>query len=390
MLLFIGSMTLVSLSQHLGLLWVGVEATTLATAPLIYYHRHHRSLEATWKYLLVCSVGLALAMIGNFALAAAIPQADAESGAVNLVLGDLRGHAGRLNPTWVQIAFAFFLVGYGTKMGLAPLHTWLPDAHSESPSLVSALMSGALLNSAFLGILRGHQVCAAAGFPQFSGELLVAFGLLSMLVAAVFVLGQTDFKRMLAYSSVEHMGILALAVGCGASYAMGLHALGHSLVKGSLFLVTGLLLAAYRTKNVTKVHGLLADYPVIGLLWLAGFLAIVGAPPFSLFLSEFTIARVLIAGDRPVAAVAYLVLLGVIFLGMASAVLPMAHGTATGADHDPHAAGAPAAAYRPPLTMIVPPVVLAALVLALGVWMPPAIDAVLADTAAALGGRRYP
>src|SRR5262249_44722574 len=139
MLLFLATMTLTTLSQHLGLLWVGVEATTLATAPLIYYHRHHRSLEATWKYLLICSVGLALAMIGNFALAAAIPLDAAKSGRMNLLLGDLLANASSLDPTWVQLAFVFFLVGYGTKTGLAPLHTWLPDAHSEAPSLVSAL-----------------------------------------------------------------------------------------------------------------------------------------------------------------------------------------------------------------------------------------------------------
>lgn len=387
MLLFLGTMTGVSLSQHLGLLWVSVEATTLATAPLIYYHRHHRSLEATWKYLLICSVGLALAMIGNFALAAAIPQADAEAGRVGLVLGDLLANARRLDPTWVQLAFIFFLVGYGTKTGLAPLHTWLPDAHSESPSLVSALMSGALLNCAFLGILRGHQVCSAAGFPQFSGELLVAFGLGSMAVAAVFILGQTDFKRMLAYSSVEHMGILALAVGAGAGFGMGLHAIGHSLVKGALFLTAGILLAAYKTKTVTRITGLLADYPVTGLLWLAGLLAITGAPPFSLFLSEFTVARALVEGDRPWAAGAFLTLLGVIFLGMASAVLPMLHGGGNGHGPPGDQGHSGAGRYSPPLSMILPPVVLTGLVLALGLYLPPVVREVLRDAALALTGR---
>jgi hydrogenase-4 component F len=391
MLLFLGTMTGTCLSQHLGLLWVSVEATTLATAPLIYYHRHHRSLEATWKYLLICSVGLALAILGNFALAASIPQHDAESGRINLLLGDLTAHAKQLNPTWLQIGFLFSLVGYGTKMGLAPLHTWLPDAHSEAPSLVSALMSGSLLNCAFLGILRNHQICAAAGFGEFSGELLVVFGLLSMAVAAVFILGQTDFKRMLAYSSVEHMGILALAVGCGAGYAMGLHAIGHSLVKGSLFLTSGILLAAYKTKNVTKISGLLRDYPVTGLLWLVGFLAIVGAPPFSLFMSEFLVAKALIDGNRPFAATAFLVLLGVILIGMASSVLPMLHGSGNG-DHDGHgeAPRSPAPSYRPPLPMIVPPIVLVLLVLALGLWLPPDVGEVLRSAASDLSRRASP
>jgi hydrogenase-4 component F len=384
-------MTGTCLSQHLGLLWVSVEATTLATAPLIYYHRHHRSLEATWKYLLICSVGLALAILGNFALAASIPQKDAAEGLINLLLGDLTAHARRLDPTWLQIAFLFSLVGYGTKMGLAPLHTWLPDAHSEAPSLVSALMSGSLLNCAFLGILRNHQLCGAAGFGEFSGELLVVFGLLSMAVAAVFILGQTDFKRMLAYSSVEHMGILALAVGCGAAYGMGLHAIGHSLVKGSLFLTSGILLAAYKTKNVARISGLLRDYPLTGLLWLVGFLAIVGAPPFSLFLSEFLVAKALIDGNRPFAAVAFLALLGVILVGMASSVLPMLHGPGNG-NHEGHGDAPRSAppAYTPPLTMIVPPVVLLLLVLALGLWLPPDVGEVLRAAATELSGRVSP
>src|SRR5205823_9052698 len=168
----------------------------------------------------ICSVGIALALLGNFFLAIAAVQPDGSS--LPLVVNTLVQDAAQLHDTWLKAAFVLLLVGYGTKMGLAPLHTWLPDAHSEAPSLVSALMSGSLLNCAFLGILRNHQLCGAAGFGEFSGELLVVFGLVSMAVAAVFILGQTDFKRMLAYSSVEHMGILALAVGCGAGYAVGL------------------------------------------------------------------------------------------------------------------------------------------------------------------------
>src|SRR5262249_1354190 len=333
LLLFLASMTLVTLSQHFGLLWVAVEATTLASAPLIYFHRHHRSLEATWKYLLICSVGIALALLGNFLLAVAASHGG--SAPTALTVADLVRSAARLHVPWVEAAFLFFLVGYGTKMGLAPLHTWLPDAHSESPSVVSALLSGALLNCAFLAILRIHQVCVAAGLGDFSRQLLVGFWLFSIVVAAVFILGQSDFKRMLAYSSVEHMGILALSVGCGAGYAMGLHAIGHSLVKGSLFLTSGILLAAYKTKNVTKISGLLPDYPATGLLWLVGFLAIVGAPPFSLFMSEFLVAKALIDGSRPFAATAFLVLLGVILIGMASSVLPMLHGRAND-NHDAH------------------------------------------------------
>src|SRR5579859_5784986 len=198
LLLFLGAMTAVTLSQHMGAMWVAVEATTLVSAPLIYFHKHHRSLEATWKYVLICSVGIALALLGNFALAAALPRGG--EGETSLVLTNILGKAGKLNLMWVKTAMLFLIVGYGTKMGLAPMHTWLPDAHSEAPSMVSALLSGALLNCAFLGILRAHQVCVAAGLGAFAGQVLVGFGLLSMAVAAVFIIGQVDFKRMLAYS----------------------------------------------------------------------------------------------------------------------------------------------------------------------------------------------
>ena len=191
MLLFLAAMTLVCVSQQFGIVWVAIEATTLASAPLIYFHRHRRSLEATWKYLLICSVGIALALLGNFFLAIAAWRAGADA---SLVLGALvgMGEAGTLDAVWLKAAFLVLLVGYGTKAGLAPMHTWLPDAHSEAPSVVSALLSGALLNCSFLGILRAQQVCVAAGLADFGQGLLVGLGLLSMAVAAVFVLGQRD------------------------------------------------------------------------------------------------------------------------------------------------------------------------------------------------------
>jgi hydrogenase-4 component F len=221
-----------------------------------------------------------------------------------------------------------FLVGYGTKMGLAPLHTWLPDAHSEAPSVVSALLSGALLNCAFLGILRVQQVCAAAGIAAFGQELLVGFGLLSMAVAAVFIPGQSDYKRMLAYSSIEHMGILALGVGVGGGGTFGalLHAVGHAATKAMLFLTAGNILAAYRTKSTAEVRGVLRVLPVSGALWVIGFFAITGSPPFGPFLSELTILRAMLDQGHPWIAAMFLALLAVIFVGMAGIVLEMAQG----------------------------------------------------------------
>jgi hydrogenase-4 component F len=378
LLLFLASMTLVTLSQHFGLLWVGIEATTLASAPLIYFHRHHRSLEATWKYLLICSVGIALALLGNFLLAVA--ASDGGSAPLALTVADLVRSSGRLHVPWVEAAFLFFLVGYGTKMGLAPLHTWLPDAHSESPSVVSALLSGALLNCAFLGILRAHQVCIAAGIAPFSAGLLLGFGLLSMAVAAVFILGQSDFKRMLAYSSVEHMGILALGVGLGGAGVFGtaLHAVNHSLTKASLFLVAGNILGAYGTKSVADVRGLSRRLPMSGVLWVAGFLAITGSPPFGPFLSELTILKAALDQGRGWVAFGYLALLAVIFIAMANLFLPMAQGR-------PDACGE-RVGDREPFWATVPPASLAVLVLVLGVYVPPELSDLLHEAARSLGG----
>ena len=377
LLFFLGTMALVTLCQHLGLLWVGVEATTLASAPLIYFHRHHRSLEATWKYLLICSVGIAVALLGNLFL-----SISTEFGArdVAMTVGELSAVAPQLNPVWLKAAFVMLLVGYGTKMGLAPMHTWLPDAHSESPSMVSALLSGGLLNCAFLGILRVDQVCIAAGQAAFARDLLLALGLTSMGVAAVFILGQTDYKRMLAYSSVEHMGILAVGLGVGGTATFGsmLHAVNHSLAKAMLFLVSGNILAAYKTKSADGVRGLLEVLPLSGWLWLLGLFAITGSPPFGPFLSELTILRGAVEQGRFGVAAAFVVLLAVIFVGMATPMLKMVHG----------AAPAEVRTYgrREALGVAAPPVALAIGVTALGVWLAAPLASLLHAIASSLGG----
>jgi hydrogenase-4 component F len=385
LLLFLATMTLVTVSRHLGLMWVGVEATTLASAPLIYFHRQLRSLEATWKYLLVCSVGIALALLGNFFVAAATNSAGA--GRIHLTIDELTAHAHSLNPLWLKAAFLLFLVGYGTKMGLAPLHTWLPDAHSEAPSVVSALLSGALLNCAFLTILRTHSLLSAADLGDFSADLLVLFGLISMAVAAVFILGQADFKRMLAYSSVEHMGILSLGVGIGGVAAFGsmLHTVNHSFTKAMLFLAAGNILAIYRTKSTTRVRGVLRTLPVTGVLWLAGFLAIVGSPPFGPFLSELTILKGVFDAGRPGVAAAYLLALATVFVGMATISLRMAYGlppASIAAADDRSTTGG---TRREPLWSTAPAIALGLAVFALGIYVPPQLTHLLHQAVAALG-----
>jgi len=378
LLLFLATMSLVVLSRNLGLLWVAIEATTLVSAPMIYFHRHHRSLEATWKYLLICSVGIAVALLGNFCLAVA--AAKAGQGSSSLGLDPLVRNASHLNVPWLKAAFIFLLVGYGTKMGLAPLHTWLPDAHSEAPSVVSALLSGALLNCAFVGILRAQQVLAAAGEAAFGQGLLLILGLLSIGLAGVFILGQTDFKRTLAYSSVEHIGILALGVGLGGAGAFGsmLHAVNHSLAKGMLFLLAGNILAEYRTKSTAHVRGVPGALPVTGVLWGAGFLAICGLPPFGLFTSELTILKAALDQGRTGVAVAYLALLALVFVGLTTTFLGMLQGRTT----TPGAGRS----RRESVLEFAPPMALGALVLAMGVYVPPALSATLHEVARTLGG----
>ena len=378
LLFFLSAMTMVCVSNHLGLLWVAIEATTLASAPMIYFHRRRQSLEAAWKYLLICSIGIALALFGNFLLA--VSTSIVTGGEMPLLLDHLVNKAPQFQPQWLKAAFIFLLVGYGTKMGLAPLHTWLPDAHSESPSFVSALLSGALLNCAFLGILRAQQILAAAGLASFGQELLIGFGLLSMGFAAAFILQQPDFKRMLAYSSVEHMGILALGVGLGGAAVFGamFHAVNHSLTKGMLFLIAGNILSTMHTKTSSEIRGMSHLIPVSAALWMAGFLAITGSPPFGTFLSEFTILKFAAEQGHYFIAIAYLLILSVIFIAMASIVVRMVQGSPARTKES--------LTVRESWLMIVPPVVLCILVVILGVYMPPSLERLLLEAANVMGG----
>ena len=379
MLIFLSTMTLVCTSQQSGLLWIAVEATTLASAPLIYFHRHRRSLEAAWKNLLICSVGIALALLGNFFLAAATFGEGADA---SLRFADLigQGRSGLLDTSWLKASFLLMLVGYGTKMGLAPMHTWLPDAYSESPSSVSALLSGALINCSFLAVLRSHEVLFAAGEGEFSGNLLVGFGLFSMIIAGIFILGQRDYRRMLAYSSVEHVGILSFGVGLGGVAVFGAmyHALGHSFTKAMLFLTAGNILSACRTKNTGEVRGLLHSLPATGVLWILGFLAIVGMPPFSTFFSELSIVFWAFLCGRYVVASIFLIAIAFIFIGMVGSFMGMAQGEPSIC---PMKRG-----LRERFFEIMPPALLIIVVLALGFGLPCWLAELLGDATRILGG----
>ncbi|MDA8130404.1 MAG: proton-conducting transporter membrane subunit [Elusimicrobia bacterium] len=375
LLFFLAAMTAVAASRHLGMLWAAVEATTLLSAPLIYFHRNKRSLEATWKYLLICSVGIALALMGNLLLGAA----GLKSGA-GLDYRALLSGAASLDRPLLKAAFLFLFVGYGTKMGLSPFHTWLPDAHSESPAVVSALLSGALLNCAFLGILRVSAVCAGAGLADFTGGLLLLFGLFSVATAALFMVGQRDYKRMLAYSSIEHMGILAAGAGLGGAAAYGavLGAVSHSLTKAGLFFTSGRVLAAERTKEIAAVKGLRARAPLTAALWLAGFFLITGMPPSGVFLVKFIVLRELLARGRYAAAAVFLFFLAVLVASMARYFIAMVFGEReAGPDERP---------FEESRGALLPAAVFFALAAAAGLFIPGWLDALLKGAAACMGG----
>jgi hydrogenase-4 component F len=373
----LAAMTTVALSHHLGLTWVAMEASTLATAPLIYFNHNARSLEAAWKYLLIGSLGIALALLGTFFLALA---GGAPGGPRSLFVEELVAVGPSLSRPWVRAAFVFLLVGYGTKMGLAPLHSWKPDAYGEAPGLLGALLAGGLTNFAFLAVVRVFQVTRAAGEEAFARDALVALGLFSIGLAAVFVVGQKDFKRMLAYSSVEHMGILALGIGLGGPAAAGafFHCLNNGLTKGVVFLSAGNIHRAYGSKTTDDVHGAARLLPVSGPLFLAGFLAVTGSPPFSPFFSEFAILNGAFGAGRFWVGALFLAFLAVIFVGMGTTVLAVVQGDPGRAPRGP--------ATRDHWLMAAPPLVLMVVVLLLGLFLPQGLKDLFGAAASLVGG----
>jgi len=377
LLAFLGMMTLIAESRHLGLMWVALEANTLASAPLLYFNQNRRSLEATWKYLLIGAVGIALALLGSFFLAYSALAGGHQS---SLLVDDLVRLAPALSRPWLHSAFIVLFVGYGTKMGLAPMHTWKPDAYGEAPGVVGALLAGGLTTCAFLALLRFYQICVAAGEGGFARELMLGIGLLSMAVAGVFMARQRDYKRMLAYSSVEHMGILVVGIGLGglATFGALLHLVNNALTKGVMFLAAANIHRAYGSKTIDGVSGALRRLPASGALFLAGFFAVTGSPPFGPFLSEFTILRGAIAAGRYGVAAAFLALLFVVFVGMGGTVLAVVQGNPR--------PDVPETNFRDSIGTVGPAFVLLAAVVVLGVWVPPVMDHALHRAAAFVEG----
>ena len=314
-------------ATNVALMWVAIEATTITSAIIIPLKRTKASVEASWKYLLICSVGIALAFAGTVLayfdfVSTTGPLPSALDWAV------LRAAAPALRPELMRLAFAFILVGYGTKAGLAPMHTWLPDAHSEAPAPLSAMMSGVLLAVAIYAIARWKSVVDASLGPSFTNTLLVAAGLLSLVIGTFSLVIQRHYKRMLAYSSVEHIGLVAvgLALGPLGTFAAFLHLVNHAVAKSMTFLLAGRILERYRTSEIAGVSGLLRAMPWTGGLFAAGVLALVGLPPFGLFLSEFLLVRAAVVTGRFVVAGTVLALLLIAFVSLLNHANRMLYG----------------------------------------------------------------
>ena len=367
-LFFVFSMTAAVLSTNLGASWVFIEGTTLASAYLIYFHKTKHSIEAAWKYVFICSIGIALAFVGIILMTVA-------TGNLNtLFYSELFNNAPLFNHFWLQLSFVFILFGIGTKMGLAPVHFWLPDAHAEAPSPISALLSATLLNSAFLMIVNVFRIMVLSGCDSFARLMLLAMGFLSLFITAVFVYHINNYKRMLAYSSIENMGILAIGTALGGvgMLAAIIHLIGHSLIKASFFLTSGNVLAIYGTKKIKSVTGLMKTDRKTAWLWVASFLGIVAFPPSVLFISEFLMVKTMFLKGHFIMCALFLLLLTIVLYGLGKAVIKMSFSAPT---HEVEP-------VKLSWTMYLPQVVMLILAFVIGIYMPQGLtQAILATVA---------
>jgi hydrogenase-4 component F len=358
--LFIAAMLLALTSNNLGLVWVAMEAATLSTVLLVTLYRTPASLEAGWKYFILCSVGIAQALFGTILLYFAAERVLGGSGMTALLWTNLNEVKGQLEPAVLTLAFVFLLVGYGTKVGLAPLHNWLPDAHAEGPTPISAVLSGLLLNVAIYAVVRCKVLVEGSLQSELPSRMLMAFGLLSVVLAALFLWRQRDVKRLFAYSSIEHMGIIAFAFGMGgpvANFAALLHMTVHSLTKSAIFYSVGHAAQKTGTQVIDEIRGLVTVSPTVGWGLMMGSLAILGIPPFGVFASEFLVLTTAMR-QEPWSTPILLFALGIAFAAVFRRVQPMVFGETT-AKRLPHS---PA---------LLPVFVHLAIVLLLGVFIPP-------------------
>ena len=326
--LFTFTMLLALTTNNLGLMWVAMEAATLTTVMLVSVYRTAASLEAAWKYFILCGVGIAQALFGTVLLYMAAEKVISSEGGA-LLWTNLNAVKAQLDPNIITLAFAFLFIGYGTKVGLVPMHNWLPDAHAEGPTPVSAVLSGLLLNVALYAILRCKVLTdGALHNHQLTGRLMMGFGLLSVVAAVFFLIRQKDIKRMFAYSSIEHMGLITFAFGLGgpiANFAGLLHMTVHSLIKSAIFFAAGHAAQKAGTQVMENIRGLIRVSPTVGWGLMLGSLAILGMPPFGVFASEFLIVTTAMR-DQPWATPLLLIALGVAFASVFSRVQPMVFG----------------------------------------------------------------
>lgn len=362
LLIFVQAMTGVIISNNLGLSWVLVEATTLASAYLIYFSKTKTSIEAAWKYVFICSIGIALAFVGIILLT--IATGDLSS----LNFYDLILNAHTFNKFWLKLSFIFILFGFGTKMGLAPVHFWLPDAHSEAPSPASALLSAALLNSAFFVILKVFNILVIANCASYAKLMMLVMGFLSLFIAAVFIYHINNYKRMLAYSSIENMGILVIGCALGGLgiFAAMIHLIGHSLIKASFFLTSGNILEIYGTKKIKKVNALLNVDKKTGWLWILSMLGITAFPPSILFISEFLMIKSMFMQKHYILVLLFVLLLTIILFGLAKAVIAMSYGEISTEKTEE----LKLKANKLPITMYLPQAILLTIAFVLGVYIP--------------------
>lgn len=327
---FVLSMIIALTTQNMGIMWISIEATTLSSAFLVGFYNNKRAIEAAWKYLIICSVGIAFAMLGIILLYYSSTVTLVGSKMSGLNWNFLLQNASALDPSILKIAFIFILIGFGTKVGLSPMHTWLPDAHSQAPSPVSALLSGVLLNTAMYGIIRVLTIVNKnLGSSKYTGNLLILLGILSIGTAAIFVLVQQDYKRILAYSSIEHMGIIAIGLGICTPisvFAALYHIFNHAMTKSMLFLTTGNVYLKYHTKKISSVKGLIKTMPVTGAAFVMGVFAITGMPPFGIFMSEFNMVLGAVFSGRYIIVALLLIFLAIIFAGFVKQLSRMFYG----------------------------------------------------------------
>jgi hydrogenase-4 component F len=358
--LFMAMMLVALTTNNLGLLWVSLEAATLSTVLLVTLYRTPASLEAGWKYFILCSVGIAQALFGTILLYFAAEKVLGAEGVNALLWTHLVAVKGQLEPTVLGLAFVFLLVGYGTKVGLAPLHNWLPDAHAEGPTPVSAVLSGLLLNVAIYAVVRCKVLVEGALSSSLPSQMMMGFGLLSVVLAALFLWRQRDIKRLFAYSSIEHMGIIAFAFGMGgavANFAALLHMTVHSLTKSAIFFAVGHAAQKAGSQRIEDIRGLMALNPTIGWGLMLGSLAILGMPPFGVFASEFLILTTAMK-QQPWATPILLGALGVAFAAIFGRVQSMVFGERAGRRLPHQPALLPVFAHL-------------AIVLVLGLYIPP-------------------